>query len=200
MSEPIHEELEFSDRDKEELDKMLAEGADTAPDFHTVLEVWREVLRPAADLADEKVTPQYASKMVASYGGITFGDMEELQRRYYFKINDLLQILIAEIATDEECLTYTKPEEDAEHNSAHYKQLLIDWQLRFLQWELDWDTNSRDAAVELAAISEVHKMFFSQTGITAYLDNIRFEFTEADQNDLAAALSELRDAEAVTSE
>ena len=80
-------------------------------------------------------------------------------------------------------------------NSGHYKNLLMTWQLAFLAWELAWECTDPHAVAELAAISEVHKLFFSDTGITAYLDNIRFQYTEADRDDLTAALNELREGE-----
>lgn len=184
-----NQSLELTEQDKADLEALNAEP----PVFHPVLEVWREVLRPAAAEASKKVTPQWASRMVASYNGLTYPEMNEVRDRYYGKIQELAAILDFEISTDEDCLSYDKPEEDAEHNSHHYKNLLMQWQLAFLQWELDWDCTDEHAVAELAAISEVHKMFFSQTGISAYLDQIRFEYTESDQAELAAALEELRE-------
>jgi hypothetical protein len=192
MTDPV-ESIEMSTKDEEDLKRLLDEG--TPPEFHPVLEVWREVLAPAADLAEEKVTPQWASKMVATYPGLVFADMEDMQRRYFAKIGELAAILDTEIAKDKDCLTYRTPEDDALENSGHYKQLLTDWQLHFLQWELDWETTSPEAATELASISEVHKMFFGPTGLTAYLDNIKFEFNEEDQTELAQSLRALRDGE-----
>ena len=50
------------------------------------------------------------------------------------------------------------------------------------------------AAVAGAVTSELHDMFFGATGLTQYLDNIKFEFTEADQRALADSLIEARDA------
>lgn len=197
MTEPV-ESIEMSDQDERDLEKLLAEG--NPPEFHPVLEVWREVLKPATELAKEKVTPQWASKMVATYPRVEFADMELMQHLYFAKIGELAEILDAEIATDKDCLTYRTPEEDVEENSDHYKNLLRDWQLAFLQWEMDWETTSPTAPVELAAISEVHKMFFGQTGLTAYLDNIKFEFTEEDQQSLAQALMDLRDPQVMKDE
>jgi hypothetical protein len=197
MTDPV-ESIEMSEKDEADLQRLLTEGAE--PEFHPVLEVWREVLSNGPELAKEKVSPQWASKIVGTYSGITFQDMEEVQARYFGKIGDLAKILDYEIASDKECLTYRSSEEDALENGSHYRNLLRDWQLTFLQWELDWKTTDPMAAVELAAISEVHKMFFGQTGLTAYLDNIKFEFTEQDQMDLAEALTELRDGQAMKDE
>lgn len=161
--------------------------------YHTILEVWREILKPAATEAAKKVTPQYASRIVASYTGVSFADMAEMQYRYYAKILTLAALLDAEIATDADCLTYGTPEEDVAENALHYKNLLRDWQVRFMEWELAWDCTDPFAAVELAAISETHKAFFGQTGLTQFLDNIKLEYTEEDQAEMAALLESMKE-------
>jgi hypothetical protein len=196
MTKPI-ESIEFTERDEADLTKLL-DGEE--PSYHTVLEVWREVLSNGPDLAKEKVTPQWASKMVATYNEVSFADMEELQKRYFEKIGALAAVLAYEIGTDSDCLTHGDAATDALENAAHYKNVLRDWQLMFLQWELDWNTLDKGAGVELAAISEAHKMFFGPVGLTAYLDSINFEFNEADQAELADALYELRDGQAMKDE
>lgn len=163
------------------------------PSFHAVLQVWQEILKPAEDELNAKVTPQWANRIIQSYPQITYADMVAYRDSYFGKILELSKILDFEISTDDECFNASSPEEDAEFNSHHYKNLLVQWQLAILQWELDWDTEDKHAAVELAAISEVHKMFFGDTGITAFLDNIKFEFNEDDQATLSEALQELKE-------
>lgn len=183
------DEIEFSESD---LADLRAIGVDEVPSNHTILEVWRETLKPAGILRGEKVTPQYASRILASYNGLDFPDMPELQDRYYAKILELLEILDTEIASDPDCLTYTDPQEDAAENGKHYKNLLLLWQLEFLKWELEWDTSAPDAAIELTALSEVHKAFFGPTGMTQFLESIPFEMTEADGAEINTAFDELR--------
>lgn len=159
------------------------------PSYHPILQVWREILKPAADEAQHKVTPQYASRITQSYQELCFSDMEDFRDAYFGKVLALAEELDAEITTlDEPFEAITTPEEDCEAYSQHYKNLLREWQLCLLRWEMDWDCMSPHAAVELAAISEVHKMFFGPQGLTAFLDNIKFEFTESDQAELAEAL------------
>jgi hypothetical protein len=162
------------------------------PKYHTILQVWREVLRPAADEAKKRITPQWANRIVTSYTGVSFGDMADFKDLYFGKIMELDQVLLAEIEADDECLNAATPEEDVEQNTFHYINVLTDWQKTFLSWELDWDCTHPDAALELAAIAEVHKMFFEQTGLVALLDQIKFEFTDADREQLAAELEDLR--------
>lgn len=163
--------------------------------YHTILEVWREVLKPACTERTKRITPQWANRICTTYREIAFADMLGFRDRYFDKIAELESILLGEIETDDECLNLTTPEEDVEHNSHHYLNVLINWQKAFLSWELAWDCADPDASIELAAISEVHRMFFDQNGLTALLDQIKFEFTDADRDLLAAELNDLRGAE-----
>jgi len=172
----------------------ILEQANAAP-YHAILEVWDAILKPAREERTKKVTPQWANRIVTAYTGIQFADMVEFRDRYFDKILQLHQILLDEIATDDECLNVEKAEEDVEKNSLRYLNLLINWQKAFLQWELDWDCTDPTAAVELGAISEVHRMFFNEDGIIALLDQIKFEFTDDDRDLLAAELNELREAQ-----
>ncbi|MGV0949424.1 MAG: hypothetical protein ACOYB3_02040 [Azonexus sp.] len=170
----------------------ILDEANAAP-YHTILEVWREVLKPARTERTAKITPQWANRIVSTYRGLEFADMVKFRDHYFDKIAELEDILLGEIETDDECLNVTKPEEDVENNSHHYINVLTNWQKTFLSWELDWDCTDDCAAAELAAISEVHRMFFDQNGITALLDQIKFEFSDNDRDLLAAELQELRD-------
>lgn len=181
-------EGEFSVKDEEDPAKLNGDG----PSIHTVLEVWRATLEPAERDSKRRVTAGWAAKIVSTHNEVTFADMNVFRDRFYGKIAELVKILKDEIATDPDCLSYDSYEDDALYNRLHYKNLIRDWQVAILGWELAWDCEDPYAGVELAAISEVHKMFFSQTGLTAYLDNIKFEFTEDDQHELAAVLEELR--------
>lgn len=184
--------LRMSEQDEADLE-LLANGE--KPAYHTVLEVWREVLKPAADEATKKVHPAWASRITGQFPSIAFADMNVFRDRYYGKIIELADLLHDVIESDDECLNYETPEEDVEHNSHHYRELLFQWQARILLWEQQWDCTDGWAAVELGAISEVHKMFFSQTGITAFLDNIKFEYTERDQAEVQARLAAIKEGE-----
>lgn len=175
------------------VEDILAE-ADATP-YHSILEVWREVLKPAVAERTVKITPQWANRICSSYREINFADVPAFRDEYFDKIEELNDILKVEIATDDECLNVNTAEEDVERNGHHYLNLLIDWQKALLQWELDWGTADERAAVQLAAIAEVHRMFFDNTGLTSLLDNIKFEVSDADRDVLAAALQELRESQ-----
>jgi cyclopropane fatty-acyl-phospholipid synthase-like methyltransferase len=183
MSEEVQEsELTVED--------ILSE-ADEAP-YHTILEIWREVLKPAIAEANKKITPQWAQRITSSYRELTFKDMDLFRDDYFARIGNLATILDVEIATDDECLNLVSPEEDVQHNGRHYLNLLVDWQKQFMQWELDWECTDPYAAIELASIAEVHRMFFDSNGLTNLLDQINFEVSDADREMLTAALEELR--------
>ena len=197
----VEDRVELSDEDQADLAQLYAEpSAEDVPSFHPILEVWAKVLEPAAAEAVKPVTPQWASRMVSEYRELTYRDTLQLRDYYFGKIDALYQLLLDEIASDSDCLSYSTPEEDVAENSHHYKNLLMTWQMLMVQWEIEWDPATDDAAIELAAISEVHKMFFGATGLTAFLDNIKFEFTEADQAQLAEALNDVKRSAGVAGE
>lgn len=191
MSEQPTEHIEFSDKDEKDLASLGITTGDE-PSFHTILEVWLKVLEPVHTELGAKVTPQYANRIVNTYSGVGFNDMNEFRNRFHSKIVELEEILKEVVATDPECLTYTSPEEDRAENSKHYRTLLLEWQKRFLEWELAWDTMAPDAAIEMGAIGEVHNFAFGATGLTAQLQNIQFQYTEQDQAEAHEALEAMR--------
>ena len=173
------------------IQEALDEAEETT--YHTILEIWREVLKPAAQEAQARITPQWANRICSAYRELNFADMPVFKNLYFDLIDEFTTILDVEIDGDEECLNLTSPAEDVEHNGKHYLQVLIDWQRAILTWELSWECTDVTAAATLAAISEVHRMFFDNTGLTSLLDNINFEITDDDRDLLASALQELRD-------
>lgn len=187
----VEEEIDFT-QESVDLDQLLEEE----PTYHTLLEVWREVIAPASEEAKKKVTPQWASRITSAYPAISIQEMVIYRDLYFSKIEELNQILLSEIegatTEDRDPLSYTDADSDREANSLIYKNLLLLWQQAILQWELDFDVLHKHAHIELAAISEAHKMFFSQTGLVNFLDQIGFVFSEDDQADLQAALREFR--------
>lgn len=188
------ESVETIEQDNDaEVSNLFGEDGGDAPSYHTILEVWREVLTPARTEQHEPVTAAWANRMINTYPEIRYADMEEFRDRYFAKIIQLLEILELEIESDDTALDHLDPEEDATLNADHYKNLLLQWQLAITQWEKDWACTDPYAGVELGTISEVHKQVFGQVGLTQYLDTIQFEYTEADQADLAEAINELRE-------
>lgn len=184
----------FTDKDREDL-QALGVTTDEAPEFHPILEVWREVLSPAQAEMNKPVTPQWATRITSQYNEIRYADMPAFRDSLYGKLVDLLMVVKEEIASDAECLSYETPADDASENAPHYVEILTQWQEHMLRWEMAWDCTADNAAVEIAAISECHKMIFGQTGITAFLDNIGFEFTEANAVALSARLNAIKEGE-----
>lgn len=163
-----------------------------APEYHTILEVWREILKHSRNELTAHVNAGWASKIVSSWPEITYASMEAYRDIYFGLLIEALEILEAEIASDADCLSYTTPADDAEENAHHYKNLILQWNMMFQQAELDWVCTMENAGCWVAAISEGNKAIFGPTGVTQYLDNIGFEFGESDQADLQAALVEQR--------
>jgi hypothetical protein len=177
------------DKDQLTVEDIIAEANNAS--YHTILEVWREVLKPAKGEISKRITPQWATRIVNQFPGITYADMPVFRERYFGKILHLASILDDEIAQDDECLNLVSAEEDVESNTSHYLNVLFAWQMQFMQWEIEWDSTADDAAIEIAALSEVHKMFFDPQGLTALLDQINFQFTDTDRDTLGELLAGL---------
>ncbi len=199
MSNDFTEEILSPDDEAKVLEfKRKLEDEPEIPTYHVLLKVWRDVLEPAAKEAEKPVTPQWANKMVATYAGLKFADCLALRDNYFGILGELAAILNWQISTDPGCLSYADRESDVENNAHHYKNIILNWQMMFLQYELEWDCTSEYAAVDLAALSEVHKTLFGgpdRQGFMGHLDAIGFtdHFTEADQQDLHDALTEMRE-------
>jgi hypothetical protein len=170
-------------------------GEKPEPEHRTLLEVWREVLRPARDgtMRSIPVTPQWATRIVASYEGIGYADTVEVNQRLLDMVEELGVILDEVIEADDDCLAHTTAEADATENAENYRTLLLRWQGLFLTREVEWNALWPDAAVALAAMSEAHKMFFGEVGLVAHLDSIKFPFTESDQQKMHQELEAVRD-------
>ena len=194
MTENINETVEpAEDFDVPDDLSGLGEAQPQAP-YRTLLEVWRAVLEPArtGEMRTEPISPQWATKMVTTYPGIGFGQVEAIHHGVFDLAGTLAELLDDEIATDDEALKKVSAEEDAEENAGHYKYMLAAWQTTLLQEELNWRPSADDAAVQLAILSEVQQMFLGETGLVAHLDSIGFQFTEEDRDELGAHLVNTR--------
>lgn len=169
----------------------IVDAADT-PIKHTVLEMWLKILLPSRDERGSRITPQQATRLIGTYPGLTFKDLPRFQELFYDLVEEMLSLLETVIESDSEALNRTGEGEDAEENASLYHLLVVEWQKIILREELDWKPTDDDAAERLAAMAEVHRMFFDRTGLTALLDEIKFEFTDADRENLSEELDGVR--------
>lgn len=189
------ESFEMSDVDKADVLKLLGGGDGPEVEYHTLLQIWRDVLNGSRDAISRTVTPNWAVRMTTAYPQIAVQEMNIYRDAYFAKIEQLEEILLFEIETDPLCLQHTTREDDLEKNRLHYVNLIKDWQLAILAWEMEWDCTTEDAHIQIGAISEAHKFFFGPTGITGFLDQIGFQHTESDQEELFDLFNELREAQ-----
>lgn len=177
----------------DDISELSAEGHEPAK-YRTLLEIWRVILEPArtGELREEPISPQWATKMVGTYPEIRFADVRKIHEGVFALAGVLAGILEEEIERDDECLKKANADEDGQENAHHYKSLLTAWQVYLQNEELAWNPDAELASVHLAVLSEVQQMFLGETGLVAHLDNIGFEFTEADQEALAKDLRDAR--------
>jgi len=187
----VTETIEFDDVPDDPSE--LVPDREDAP-YRTLLEVWRAVLEPATtgEMRKDPISPQWATKMVTTYPGVGFADVEAIHHGVFDLAGELAELLDNEIATDDECLKKASAEEDGTENARHYKDVLALWQVHLVQEELTWRPTHKDAAVQLAILSEVQQMFLGEQGLVAHLDSIGFQFDDADKEELQQHLVNAR--------
>ena len=189
MNETVTEELEAP-----ETEVPLIEQEPGGPSYHTLLEVWSTVLANSDSWRDDRIIPQWVTKVVRNYVEVSIADCIKVHKLYYEIVDEMKEILRLEIAGDPECLTHLTPESDIAENLTHYKNILLLWQQAFMARELDWHPEIEDAGVILAALSEAHELFFGDRGLVQHLGHIGFadHFTEADREDVNTVLEEMK--------
>lgn len=183
-------ELPMTERDQAELAGMLAEPDNF--EYHTVLQVWLEILKQENLELNRAITPRWATNIVSKYDEIRFADMPVYVEEYFDLVEACRDIIQSTVDKHTDCLVFNDAAEDALENAPLYKQILQDWQIEFLRRELTWNCEDPRAAVKIAALSEVHGVFFGETGLAAHLEVIKLEFTDDDQAELQTALDDFR--------
>jgi hypothetical protein len=124
---------------------------------------------------------------------MTFKDMPAYRDVYYDKIDQLTESLQhRDRRPMTSASTSPPPRRTSEHNSVHYLNILFTWQKQILSWELDWDCTADDAAIELAAIVEVHKMFFGEVRADQPARPDQLRVPETRQEQLMLELEEMK--------
>lgn len=185
----------LSAEDEADLQLLLQ---DPPPAPRTLLETWRELLASIEQAKAEKVGIALANRIVSTWPQLTYQDVTRYHERYHELLLELREILHAEISADPDCLKNV--ENDAVDNRRHYVNLLFCWQAASLRWEHEWDAASPDAAIEIAAIGDATGFFFGkpspdgrgQQGLVDHLGAINLEFGDADREDMAARLTEIK--------
>jgi len=183
---------EFTEQDEKDLATLLGDASEAK--YNPVLRIWQEILSKKNRDHGARITIPWATAICGKYEGMTYGLMPAFVQKYFELMAHLVEVLDFEIASDDECLNQHTVDDDLEHNGVHYLNLLTNWQKSLLAYELGWDCTAPDAAAHIAALGEISSFFFGEIGLTGHLGAISFEFTEADQADLAEALRDFQEA------
>lgn len=161
-------------------------GNEPAPQEHTLLEVWREVLSNIEVMEKNKLSMREAGALLQQFPFLIMFDLRRYPAIYWAKMKEMRAIVLAEIESDPEALT--KVETDAVDNKHHYLNILVGWQRLVRQWEDAWDVTQLRADMEFIAIAQIHNFFLSQTGLVAHLSEIEMEFSQEDAQTVAEAI------------
>ena len=157
-----------------------------APQKHTLLETWREVLSNIENLEKNKLSMREAGALLQQFPFLIMSDLRRYPPMYWSKMKEMRDIVLVEIESDPEALT--KVETDAVDNKHHYLNILVGWQRLVRQWEDAWDVGQTRADLEFIAIAQVHAFFLSQNGLVAHLSEIEMEFSQEDAQTVAEAI------------
>lgn len=184
-----NENIQLSEQDEKDLATMLGEAAAEAPK-RTLLATWANLLGniEASDAA--RVEPRVALRVISAWPQLTLQEVPEYFRRYHSRLAEMREVLTVEIETAPQALE--RVEDDAEENKAHYLNLLAQWQILALSWEMEWDITAEDAHIELASFADAANYVIGDSGIVGHLDAIQFQYTEDDQATVAAAVLDWR--------
>ena len=174
----------------EDVESILADAPETQEHKpaakRTLLEVWAKVLESIEAAESQQIPMPLAARIIASYPQIKVQEIQKYHRLYHGKLKALRSILLAEIATDEDCFKHV--EDDAEKNHHHYLNLLVDWQRQIKEWESNWNSGATLAHVDMAAVADASSFFLGQQGLVAHLDQINFVFTDDESEAVMAAI------------
>lgn len=164
------------------IDLPSVEDRDYIPLFVTYEKLLESVHSPSAN----RVTPQLATRITGQYR-LDYKDLDDYLQLFNSYIIQAIHRL-QEVFEGVNDKLITSAEEDVAELGDRYTQLISVWQTDAYQRELDWDTLSKNAGIQIAAMSEFHNMFFSDTGALAMLDQIGYELSEDDRDALEAEI------------
>lgn len=168
---------------QEEVDRELGQDPVLT---HTILEVWASVLSNIEANEGEHISPRYANSIVSNWPRLSFQDVRAYTHRYFRYLKALREILTAEIDKDPAALE--RVENDAEENREHYLELIGAWQEKIEEWEQNWNSDTEDSHIVLAALADATSFFVGAQGLVEHLSQINFQFTDEDREALRLRL------------
>ena len=154
----------------------------------TLLELWQAVLSEENIAAGEKepITIGTALRVISRYPELKYADIPEYMTVYYACLRWFASVLDNEIESNPGCFEHV--EDDAVENKPLYLNLIVLWQQLVLEWEAGWNPLREDAAVLVAAYADARAFVLGQEGMLGHLDQIGFEYSEADSISVAEAV------------
>ena len=182
---------ELTDEDLAAIQASLNEGSNGLT--HSVLTVWRELFSNIPKVSKERVTPGLAMNIVSTWPKISIQETPRYHEYYHIYLAEAADIVEAALPEDAEkqaaALAFTG-EDDARENEAIYLEILLQWQLKVMEWEAEWDAAHEDAHITAAVIADVHKFLLSGTGIVEHLSAINFRYTDEAKAEHAKLMEE----------
>ena len=189
----------FTPEELEAMRKALAtpvdEGAEkTDPTAsHSLMEIWEYTLRGGLEASKERITPAMYRQVINVWPQIRPREITSYYKLYYQILEEYRSDIIAH--TKPEHLEEGAGEDDLERFHDDYVALLIDWQKRLCEYEVEWSPESMypDAYISMAAIADSTNLIFGPQGLTTFLIDRGFTLSEEEQKKLQDSVEEHRE-------
>lgn len=159
-----------------------AQSSDTTPEY-SLLKVWQEVLSNIEEAMETRLSMAAVNNITRAWPQIKVQEASTYHWAYHSNLLVMRRILEAVIGSDEDAID-REGKEDIELNRKHYITLLTEWQRQVVRWELDWNSEDKEAHIWMAAFLTVGEFFFGDSGLVRHLDLRGFELSD----DEAAAI------------
>lgn len=164
----------LTEQDREDLDSL-----ENPPAEHSLLEIWSLVLDNVSAVAKQPIPANVAAKVVASWPFLTFQETAQYHLIYHQILEELGDDLSELIRKHPEAIGWVG-DDDAEHNHALYREILVTWHNQLDSYEEDWRAGDSNSHIWIAAIADTRAFIFSQMGLAGHLDAIGFQMSDGE--------------------
>lgn len=152
---------------------------------NTVLRIWKEIFSNVDASEASKMPLPEALAILTTHPFMKMDYIGEYTRIYHDLLRAAKGVVEFEIEQHPGCLDNI--ENDAEDNHAAYLGIVIGWHTLLFEAESAWCWDNKYAEAEAAAILSATQILFSDTGLSAHLEQIGFQIDEDERAMIVAA-------------
>lgn len=162
------------------------------PTYHSILEVWRNMLDPEHQDRGRAPTPDWCAVLIARWPFLRFADCGIVQAEY-FRIFDNVHAVLAQVFEDNPQAFEAETREEDIENKELYVFLLKEFQKALFVTQSEWSFDDPEAGAKMAALGEAQQQILGKDGLASYLGVIGLPFTQEEQDAMNQELTEFRE-------